>query len=90
MSNESDSSPMTLSEFVGGEDENLKNLLAHGDLTAAIERLEEREQAIIIQRFFQDLSQAEVAKRLNISQMHVSRLQQRALGNLKKLLDDQE
>jgi len=89
MSNESDSAPMTLAEFVGGEDENLKNLLSHGDLSAAIEKLEEREQAIIIQRFFQDLSQAEVAKKLNISQMHVSRLQQRALTNLKKLLDEQ-
>ena len=90
MSNESDSSPMTLSEFVGGEDENLKKMLSHGDLAAALERLEEREAAIITQRFFDDLSQAEVAKRLNISQMHVSRLQQRALANLKKLLAEQE
>lgn len=90
MSNEGDSSPMTLSEFIGGEDENLKKMLSHGDLAAALEKLEEREAAIITQRFFDDLSQAEVAKRLNISQMHVSRLQQRALANLKKLLGEQE
>ena len=90
MSNEGDSSPMTLSEFIGGEDENLKKMLSHGDLAAALDKLEEREAAIITQRFFDDLSQAEVAKRLNISQMHVSRLQQRALANLKKLLGEQE
>lgn len=90
MSNESDSAPMTLNEFIGGEDENLKNLMSHGDLAAALDKLEEREAAIITQRFFEDLSQAEVAKRLNISQMHVSRLQQRALANLKKLLAEQE
>jgi len=90
MSNESDSAPMTLNEFIGGEDQNLKNLLSHGDLAAALEKLEEREAAIITQRFFEDLSQAEVAKRLNISQMHVSRLQQRALANLRKLLAEQE
>ena len=89
MSNESDSAPMTLSEFVGGEDENLKNLLSHGDLAAALEKLEEREKAIITQRFFQDMSQAEVAKKLNISQMHVSRLQQRALASLKRYMAEE-
>lgn len=90
MSSEGDSSPMTLSEFIGGEDDNLKKMLSHGDLAAALDKLEEREAAIITQRFFDDLSQAEVAKKLNISQMHVSRLQQRALANLRKLLGEQE
>jgi RNA polymerase sigma-B factor len=56
----------------------------YGDLSAAIASLEDREQVIITLRFFKDLSQAEVAKRLNISQMHVSRLQHRALSNLRK------
>lgn len=86
MSTESDSAPMTLAEFVGGEDENLLALQRYGDLSAAIESLDEREQVIITLRFFKDLSQAEVAKRLNISQMHVSRLQHRALSNLKKAM----
>lgn len=84
MTNESESAPMTLAEFVGGEDEQLKALEQYGDLNAAIEALDEREQAIIVLRFFQDMSQAEVAKKLNISQMHVSRLQHRALESLKK------
>lgn len=86
MTSESESAPMTLAEFVGGEDESLLSLQKYGDLTAAIESLEEREKAIIVLRFYQDLSQAEVAKKLNISQMHVSRLQHRALENLKKLM----
>ncbi len=90
MSTESESAPMTLAEFVGGEDEVLKNLQQYGDLSAAIEALEERERAIIQLRFFKDLSQAEVAKNLNISQMHVSRLQHRALTSLRKLLQEQK
>lgn len=90
MSNESESAPMTLAEFVGGEDATLTSLQEYGDLTAAIEALEERERAIIYLRFFNDLSQAEVAKRLNISQMHVSRLQHRALQNLKRILVEQQ
>ncbi len=85
-SQDSDSSPMTLAEFIGGEDETLKAMERYGDLNAAIEQLDERERAIIQLRFFKDLSQAEVAKNLNISQMHVSRLQHRALENLKKAM----
>lgn len=90
MSNESESAPMTLAEFVGGEDETLVSLQKYGDLTAALESLEEREKAIIMLRFFQDLSQAEVAKKLNISQMHVSRLQHRALQSLKTVMVSSE
>jgi RNA polymerase sigma-B factor len=90
MSGESESAPMTLAEFVGGEDEDLMNLQQYGDLSAAIEALDEREKAIIQLRFFKDLSQAEVAKNLNISQMHVSRLQHRALSSLRKLLQEQK
>ena len=86
MMTEAESAPMTLAEFVGGEDETLTTLQRYGDLAAAIESLEEREKVIITLRFFKDLSQAEVAKKLNISQMHVSRLQHRALNNLKKLM----
>lgn len=86
MTTESESAPMTLAEFVGGEDETLLALQRYGDLSAAIEALDEREKNIVVLRFFKDLSQAEVAKKLNISQMHVSRLQHRALENLKKLM----
>jgi len=83
---DSDSAPLSLAEFVGAEDESLQNLQSYGDLDQALESLEPRERAIIIHRFFRDLSQAEVAKQLNISQMHVSRLQNRALSQLKRLM----
>jgi len=86
--NDSDSAPLSLAEFVGAEDESLLKIDAYGDLDQAIEKLEPRERAIIIHRFFKDMSQAEVAKQLNISQMHVSRLQNRALAQLKKHMDE--
>jgi len=77
---------MTLAEFVGNLDTSLQSIDAYGDLKQAIECLEPREKAIIYYRFFKDMSQTEVARRLNISQMHVSRLQQKALRRLKELL----
>jgi RNA polymerase sigma-B factor len=83
---EGESSPLTLAEFIGGLDSSLQRIDTYGDLKQAMDRLDPRERAIIHYRFFRDMSQTEVAKRLNISQMHVSRLQQKALRRLKQLL----
>jgi len=88
LEHEGDSAPLSLSEFLGGTDISLDNLERYGDLSQAIECLEPREKAIIYLRFFKGMSQTEVAKRLNISQMHVSRLQHKALKRLKELLGE--
>jgi RNA polymerase sigma-B factor len=85
---EGESAPLILSEFVGEEDGSLENLEKYGDLNQAMECLEQRERSIIYLRFFKDMSQTEVANKLNISQMHVSRLQQKALKRLKELLSE--
>jgi RNA polymerase sigma-B factor len=90
LDNQGDSGPMTLAEFIGDEDSTLQNINSFDDLREAIGTLDEREQAIIKLRFFSDLSQTEVAQRLRISQMHVSRLQQKALKKLKALLAENE
>lgn len=88
LAHEDESAPLSLAEFVGDTDLSLDNLEKYGDLNQAMDCLDQREKSIIYLRFFKDLSQTEVAKRLNISQMHVSRLQQKALRRLKELLTD--
>jgi RNA polymerase sigma-B factor len=40
-------------------------------------------------RFFEDLTQAEIAERVGISQMHVSRLLARALERLRSVVSDE-
>lgn len=85
-----ESAPLTLAEFLGQRDSSLQRLEAYGDLRHAIDSLEPRERAIIYYRFFKDLSQTQVAEKLNISQMHVSRLQQKALKKLKELMNAAE
>jgi RNA polymerase sigma-B factor len=82
-----ESALLTITEFLGKEDTSIRRLEAHGDLRQAIDSLEPREKAIIYYRFFKNLSQNQVAEELNISQMHVSRLQQKALKHLKELLN---
>ena len=49
---------------------------------ALITPLPEREQTILDLRFEQDLTQAEIAEQLGISQMHVSRLIRRSIEQL--------
>ena len=82
--------PLTLNDSIGIEDLDLSQIESYDDLKAALEELDNREKMIIYLRFFQDLSQTEVAKRLNISQMHVSRLQHKALRRLKQLLTEEQ
>ena len=45
--------------------------------------LSERDRQIVQLRFFEGLTQSEIAERINISQMHVSRLLARALSTLR-------
>ncbi len=85
-----ESMPLSLAEFVGEDDASIDSVETHSDLRQAMESLEPRERAIIYYRFFRELSQTEVAKRLNISQMHVSRLQQKAIAKLRELLSAEQ
>jgi RNA polymerase sigma-B factor len=75
-----------LSEAVGEEDRNLDRVEMREVLQRAMQHLNERERRIMIMRFFDEMSQSEVAKRLGISQMHVSRLQRAALEQLREYL----
>ncbi len=84
----SDAKAATLLDYVGHEDPQLESLEDRANLEQAFSALDPRERVILYLRFFENMSQAEVAKRLGVSQMHVSRLQQRALLKLKRELKE--
>ena len=58
------------------------------DLAEELSLLPPREQEIVYLRFFEDLTQAEIAERVGISQMHVSRLLARALERLRSVVKE--
>lgn len=58
----------------------------HLSLRDAVNKLDEREHTIINMRFFQGLTQMEVAKEIGISQAQVSRLEKNALKFMKSYL----
>ena len=49
-------------------------------------RMEAEERKLIYMRYFQDMTQTEIARQLHISQVQVSRMEKRILKKLKKLL----
>ena len=53
------------------------------DLKRALSQLNAQEKNLILQRFYKDRSQAEVAKSMGVSQMYVSRLERKILEKLK-------
>jgi RNA polymerase sigma factor (sigma-70 family) len=71
---------------VAAADPRLEAVTAHGDLHEALDGLPEGEKRIITLRFFDGCSQPQVARRLGMSQMNVSRLERRALGRLRSRL----
>jgi RNA polymerase sigma-B factor len=75
-----------LGETMGEADPNLDRVEMRELLQKAMQHLTERERRIMVMRFVDELSQAEVAKHLGISQMHVSRLQRAALEQLREYL----
>lgn len=55
-----------------------------------INKLEDAEKEIILQRYFYDQTQSQIAKKLNISQVQVSRLEKKILLKMKKNLWKEE
>lgn len=88
VSGENDKKSQTLADTVGVADEGLKLLEDRANLDRAFSVLNGRERVIIYLRFYESVSQTEIAKRLNVSQMHVSRLQAKALEKLRSVLAD--
>jgi len=72
-----------LASRLGHEDANLERVETAAVLGHAMAQLTPRERKIMALRFVDQLSQTEVAERLGISQMHVSRLQRAALDHLR-------
>ena len=55
-------------------------------LKEALSKLNKNERRIIILRYFKDMTQVEVAKILNMTQVQVSRLERKILVKVKDLL----
>ncbi|WP_047985358.1 RNA polymerase sporulation sigma factor SigF [Ornithinibacillus californiensis] len=81
---ENDGDPITLLDQIADQDSNWFDKLS---LEEAIRGLSERERLILFLRYYKDKTQSEVAERLGISQVQVSRLEKKILFDMKNKMD---
>jgi len=83
--------PALLADVLGDDDPGVAHTIDMESVNAHWDELPEREQRILVMRYYGNLTQTEIGDRLGISQMHVSRLLARALAHLRsKLVDPSE
>jgi RNA polymerase sigma-B factor len=80
--------PALLADMLGEDDHAVEHAIDMEALSAHWDELPEREQRILVMRFYGNLTQTEIGDRLGISQMHVSRLLSRALSHLRDQLTE--
>ncbi|WP_300008814.1 RNA polymerase sigma factor SigF [Pseudonocardia sp.] len=72
-----------LTDTLGSADAELEKVEYREVLAPLLAELPERERAILVLRFFGNMTQTQIADRVGVSQMHVSRLLARTLAHLR-------
>ncbi len=78
-------SGLTLEGMLGAGDEE-EGLVERLTLRAALSKLPEREQQVLLLRYYRGMTQVNAARVLGVSQVQVSRLERRALERLRREL----
>jgi RNA polymerase sigma-B factor len=76
-------------EHLGGEDQGYELAEERQLLREGFKELDARERGILHMRFFLGLTQSEIADRVGISQMHVSRLIRQSIDQVRERLDSE-
>jgi RNA polymerase sigma-B factor len=79
-----DSDEVRVLDTLGASDEHYAEALDRTALDSLLGGLEDRDRAIVVLYFREELTQAQIGERLGYSQMHISRLLRRAVGELER------
>ena len=82
----SDGDGATLGELLGYDDRGFEKVVDREALKPLLAELSPRDKKILLMRFFRNMSQAEIGAEIGVSQMQVSRLLTRILGQLRERL----
>ncbi|MCT4594647.1 MAG: SigB/SigF/SigG family RNA polymerase sigma factor [Anaeromicrobium sp.] len=83
--NNGEDKDVTLMDLIGEEDKDFKSLENRDFLIKCLEKLNHMEKSIIKARFFNNETQSQVAKKFEVSQMTISRMEKKII---KKLQND--
>jgi RNA polymerase sigma-B factor len=89
-SESSDPQEPTYADSLGSEEERYELVEYGATIAPTMKALSERERLILHLRFVEDLTQSEIADRIGVSQMHVSRLIRRALARLRAVARERD
>ncbi len=84
--NGDEGSSNTMLDSLGMDDEALAHVEIRESIKPLIEALPRREKRILLLRFFRGMTQSQIAEDIGVSQMHVSRLLNRTLEQLRDSL----
>lgn len=84
---DSDDSTATMLDAIGVDDEGLEHVEIRESIKPLLDRLDAREKKILLLRFFKNMTQSQIAEEIGVSQMHVSRLLNRTLVQLRTSLE---
>jgi RNA polymerase sigma-B factor len=87
-SDDSDDSAATMLDAIGVDDHNLEHVEIRESIKPLLDRLAPREKKILLLRFFKNMTQSQIADEIGVSQMHVSRLLNRTLEQLRSSLEE--
>jgi RNA polymerase sigma-B factor len=79
-----------IAELLGDDDPGMAEIENRELLRPVLAALPDREREVLRLRFFESLTQTQIAERVGISQMHVSRLLAKTLASLREQLQDLE
>jgi RNA polymerase sigma-B factor len=77
----------SVADGLGADDDGLTDAESRVALRSMLQELSERDRRIVYLRYFEELTQSEIAEQVGISQMHVSRLLARSLEVLGTALE---
>jgi RNA polymerase sigma-B factor len=80
----------SLVESLGEEDPGLGEVETRETLTPLLATLAPRERRIIHMRFYENMTQSQIAEQIGVSQMHVSRLLAKSLAQMRTTLTEPE
>ncbi len=82
----SDEDGLSYYDVLPAETDAFERFEVHDAVSSALDTLTDKEREMIMYRFREELSQAETARRMGVSQMYISRMERRVLEKLREKL----
>jgi len=80
---DSDGEGRCVADTVGDVDRHLEAVTDHETVCTLLDTLSERERRIVEMRFFESMTQTQIAAKIGVSQMQVSRILSRTMAKLR-------